>query len=338
MSGNSEAGWRTRTRRGCGVLGVVGLGVGVTAAMASASASGPANATPAASASLASPHALFTGRSFAANSSAAVVVIGASTTVPTDATTVVIKITAGGPAAGSITVYPTGNPATVNPSVSWTSGGTSTITLTEHVGASNEVTFANHLGTAKASASLLGYSTDVTETDVSATGGTAGQVLTNIGSGARWETPAAPSANNFDGSGGSVGDSLVNAGGGASWQPVAHAYDSQPPQPFVVTSTGTYQVSEVPVPHGDYAVTATFEVQSPVVDEVECAIVTSPGGHRSVPTDVTTVAGSGRTFGMVQVLQATSGGPIDLDCHDSVGNAVITNETMIATSVNPGTA
>lgn len=131
-----------------------------------------------------------------ANSVKQVVVSGGTTTVPTNATTIQMTVTSKGAQAGSLTFYPSGNPAgSSGQTVSWSAGGSGTATITTDVGQKNSVAFKNNSGaTATVKATVTGWSTDVEADDVSSLGGSNGQVLTDTGAGAAWQNPQLPSA------------------------------------------------------------------------------------------------------------------------------------------------
>ncbi|RHW24748.1 hypothetical protein D0Z08_22505 [Nocardioides immobilis] len=123
--------------------------------------------------------------SIAAGKVESAVVIGGATTVPSNATTVQLLVTVKGTKAGTLKLYPAGNPAgTSGDTLSWAAGGTATATMAENIGMSNKVSVENlSLGTAVVTVKLTGYSTQVTAGDVNGSGGTAGQALVNNGSG-----------------------------------------------------------------------------------------------------------------------------------------------------------
>jgi hypothetical protein len=136
-------------------------------------------------------HVLFSGKSIGANKTFAGVVIGGATTAPTNATTVQIKVAAKGTTTGVLNFYPTGNPSGGSGQSLSYSATNSTTTIEENVGLKDELTFANNgSGTATVTATLIGYSTQVTAGDIGGTGGSTGEVLTNNGSGGTgWASP-----------------------------------------------------------------------------------------------------------------------------------------------------
>jgi hypothetical protein len=176
--------WR---RGGAATLAlVVGLALGAMGTGALASPSG-GSTTNVSFVSLTPAFKLLANRSFAANAQYSPVVIGGSTKVPTNATTVQIVVTASSKSGGDMGFWPTGNVNGRSGQIlSWGPGHTATMTIQENVGVANELTFANGNGATTASATITGYSTQVTAADVSPVDGTAGQVLTNTGAGAEW--------------------------------------------------------------------------------------------------------------------------------------------------------
>ncbi|RHW23845.1 hypothetical protein D0Z08_27525 [Nocardioides immobilis] len=124
------------------------------------------------------------------------VVSGGTTTVPTNATTIRMTVTARGAAAGTLSFFPAGNPdGSSGQTVSWSAGGTATEVITTDIGQKNQVAFKNtSTKAAIVTATITGYSTEVEVDDISESGGTAGQVLTNTGTAAAWQDPQLPSA------------------------------------------------------------------------------------------------------------------------------------------------
>jgi hypothetical protein len=157
-----------------------------------------------------------------ANSPLNEVVSGARTTVPTDATTVELNVEAGGTTSGIMNFHPTGNPAGGSgQSLEWSAGGTDSQTIQENVGASDELDFALTGGTAKVTATIVGYSTQVTDGDVSGLDGASGQVLTDNGTGgAAWATPSV-GAGGISPTGGTAGQVLTNTRSGVAWSAVS---------------------------------------------------------------------------------------------------------------------
>lgn len=134
-------------------------------------------------------HHVLTNTYLAAGRASSPVVIGASTTVPTDATTVQFSVNVKGTGSGNLSFYPAGNAARSDGFV-WAKGGGQGV-VASNVGTANEVTFVNRSSSAiNLSVSITGYSTDVTAGDINGSGGTAGEVLTDTVTGAAvWRTP-----------------------------------------------------------------------------------------------------------------------------------------------------
>lgn len=198
-----------------GAVSLAALGVGLGAGIF-AGANAPSR-TSVEFVSLSPPFKLETSKVIATNGTLSAVVIGGSTGIPTNATTVELNVTAGGTSAGSLNVYPTNNFAGGSgQSLSWSGGGTDTQTIQENVGLKDELTFALTGATAKVTATITGYSTQVTDGDMSGLDGTAGQVLTDTGLGAAWANPSV-GATNITATGGSTGEVLTNNGSGAAW-------------------------------------------------------------------------------------------------------------------------
>ena len=153
----------------------------------------------------------------AANKTYSTQVSGANTTVPANATTVQITVTAKGAAGGTIDIYPAGNPSGGSgQTVSFPAGNVlSSNIVEEKIGEASKVTFLNNsAGSAVVTATLNGYSTQVTYADINGAGGTNGQVLTNTGTGTQWTTPNfAPGPANA----GSTGDLLTKTATGSQW-------------------------------------------------------------------------------------------------------------------------
>jgi len=242
------------------------------------------------------------------NSGAAesVVVIGGTTTVPTNATTVQLEVTAKGTAAGSVELFPAGNRfgAATNHTVSWTAGSSTKTITAENVGTQNKVTVLNHSTKAAAvTVRILGYSTQVTAGDINGSGGSAGQVLTNNGNGgATWKRLSASDVTGLpknDGFGASAGSTTFNA----------------------VTTVAT-----LAVPAGNYLLqfTGEFENHASGVNTASCDLI-SPAGSLVARTRATATAmfHSG-TVALVGLGRTTTGGSFRVQCRsmNSLAGAV----------------
>jgi hypothetical protein len=272
---------------------VVAAGVGAGFA-AVANASGGESTTNVSFVPLSPPFKLESNHSLATNATLSAVVIGGSTKVPTNATTVQLIVTAGGATAGTLNIYPAGNVGGGSgQSLTWTGGSTDTQTVEENVGLSNEMSFALTGATAKLTVTITGYSTQVTAGDISPADGTAGQVLTNNGTGAGWQ----------------------NSQGGASF--------ANPNGIPVNLQNGTFTtVDTLNVPAGDYYVNFNGEVDghSASADYVYCELK-APNGTNTLPVAVELpTAGSVATISP-QGLLATNGGVISVQCSDTNGTA-----------------
>ena len=180
-----------RARRAVAVavalLAAGGLGAGLTAA--SATPSPHVTTTGVQFVALNPPVTVLNNKAIALNKSFSVIVIGGKTTVPTNATTVQLSVTAGGTAAGIVNIFPAGNPSGGSGQfMQWAAGSSQTQTIVENVGTRDELTFADNTGAAKVTAVITGYSTQVADGDISPADGTAGQVLTNTGTGVEWQS------------------------------------------------------------------------------------------------------------------------------------------------------
>jgi hypothetical protein len=123
-----------------------------------------------------------------------VAVTGGKTGVPKAATSVQLVVTvAHGTAAGTLDVYPNGRSA--SPMLHWRPGQTVTTTVTVRVGTGGKVAFRNVSHKVTVTAGITGYYTpalvagSVTAGDLSSSGATTGQVLTNTSTGPAWTSP-----------------------------------------------------------------------------------------------------------------------------------------------------
>jgi hypothetical protein len=136
-------------------------------------------------------HAVLTNAYVFANGVNSPVVIGGTTTVPSDATRVQLRVSVKGSASGSLRVYPAGDLSDAQNDVAhWTSTKVGTATVGVSAGTSDRVSFVNvSARPINLSVTITGYSTQVAVGDVNGFGGTPGQVLTDTGIGAAWQTP-----------------------------------------------------------------------------------------------------------------------------------------------------
>ena len=214
------------------LVGIAVLTVGMLAGVAGASGS----TTAVTFVPLSPAKVILNNVTIAAHKSNSPVVIGGTTTVPANATTVELLVTAKGPSIGTLNFYPMLNPGGGSgQSLSYPgSNVVASTTIQENVGQAGELTFYNNgIGSAVVAAKIIGYSTQVTAGDINGVGGTAGQVLTNDGA------------------------------GGASWQPDGQAYSSNSGSYVIFLSTTSYStIGTLTVPAGTYAVNVSAEAQS----------------------------------------------------------------------------
>lgn len=238
------------------------------------------------------------------------VVIGGFTTVPTNATTVRLNVSVhGGTSNGTMNFYPAGNPAGASgQTLSWNAHQSVFGTVMENVGTSNQVTFANNsTGAVTVTAAVNGYSTQVTAGDISGSGGTTGQVLTNTGSGAAWQT---------------MGQGFTNS--------------SQPGfEP--IPAGGIEIINTVGVPGGSYLVTWTGFVLSQGVSgriRIQCQL-TDPGDDliASGFVDVDSVAADEESISL-QAMISTFQGTITAACTTNDPFGYVGNATLNATQVS----
>jgi len=234
------------------------------------------------------------------------VVIGGASTVPSNATTVQLLVTVRGTKAGTIKLYPAGNPAgTSGDTLSWPAGGTSTATFAENVGMSNKVSVENgSLGAAIVTLKIIGYSTQVT-------------------------------AGGINGSGGSAGQALVNNGtGGVAWGEPGRAYSSYQAASQSITFAGAF-MRTVNVPAGAYVLSFNATVVgSGTPDFAHCWLFT-PNGLTIVNGDAAVGAQVPRSsIAMQGVVTLNAGGQLSAYCWSQSGQPMsMINASLIAQSV-----
>ena len=212
--------------------------------------------------SLATPYKLFTNKAIKTTTPATVLGLGGATKVPSNATTIEIALTVSGSTAagGTVTVAPAGNPSGGSGSVTWDGGESGQGNVATQIGTADDITFTDTGGPAQATATIIGYSTQVTDGDVSGLDGNTGQVLTDTGSGAAWQTPSGvPSFAQI----GSIDQHL--------------------------SDTGVTSVLSMALPAGNYWLNFTVDVQNLTnqLDDINCSM-TSPtdGAIANQETDV----------------------------------------------------
>jgi hypothetical protein len=290
-----------------------------------AQAQGPETTTDVTFVPLATPYALFANKTIISTTPYSAVVIGGKTTVPTDATTVDLDVQAGGTTAGQMEFYPAGDLANSSGQLlSWAAGHTTTADIQVNVGTKNQVTFATSLHeggplsgasanattvSALVTATIVGYSTQVTDGDVSGLDGSAGQVLTDNGTGAAWGN-----------------------------LPTTTAYASHATR--VTLGAADVTVDSLTLPPGSYVVTDTFDAIATNVDLVSCTLYSTNGSIGGIGNaNLSGFYDNGDYAGTGDIQMATTtttGGTISLGCGNYNGGTgtTIGLESLIATPVN----
>lgn len=272
----------TARRRRNGVIAAV-IGIGAFTAVSLVNTPAHANTITAVA-----PKAIQTSTSIAANKSVTPVVSGGSTTVPTDATRVQLSVAITKElGAGSLVLSPYLNPTGVGATVLFAANTATNATVLVGVGSANKITILNSsAGSLTVTVKIVGYSTDVYASDINSAGGTAGQVLTNSGT-------------------------------GAAWTSVGSAYGLADNFTTVVMSTTEqfYPAASLSVPSGSYEVSFVSTLRSYGFSSTECDLM-SPGG-----TPVTRSFGTASTAGVTAFdgialngLINTDGGTIAVKC------------------------
>lgn len=230
-------------RRRASLAGAVVLACAMVTGVAAASA--PGNPADVSYIYIGTPHKLLTNTSIAKGATNSQVVVGATTTIPSDATSVQMNVSIKSTVAGTLSVYPTDYPSSATADVISFPAGNVVITrfTRQSPGLSGKVSFTNNgTATATVSVTLTGYSTQTAASSISGSGGSAGQVLTNTGSGASWQTLPAQNAANFSGIGGAIGQVLTNTSSGVQWQtPRVDTVLVLPPNP-ITAQTATITI------------------------------------------------------------------------------------------------
>ncbi|MGN6721565.1 MAG: hypothetical protein ACTHJM_03010 [Marmoricola sp.] len=250
------------------------------------------------------PHRLLTNVSIASKHSSSPVVIGGSTTVPTDATTVQLSITAHSVGGGTIAIYSTGNPGADDHFLYYYKNTTVSGLYNEHPGLGNEVTLTNTgLSAVTVTVSIVGYSTQVNAGSINGSGGSAGQVLTNTASGATWQTQ-----------------------GDAYAAPLGEWVNVDP-------SGNMVPVATLNVPAGSYNVQAVLELDSGP-GRLLCTLV-SPRGGRVAYAPVLATMNDQFLLAPIGGLLTTSGGTVSLTCENLSGDThLVALMQFIATRVS----
>jgi hypothetical protein len=203
-------------------------------------------------------------------------------------------------------------------------------------GLASKVSFKNNgTATATVTVTITGYSTQTTASNVSGSGGTAGQVLTDTGNGAAWQNLPPADAAHFSGAGGAAGQVLTNTGSGATWSPATRAYGTANNFTSNALSNSAYHtVASVTVPAGAYHVTfnATLSGSSASQDYTGCYLNTPTTTASEVFGSVSS-ANSQNVISMQSLVNLSSGGTVGVQCIDSLGAATVYYPTLVAVSV-----
>jgi len=272
-------------------LGVLAIGIAVgglvAGAVAIASPSSP-NTTDVSFVELTPAKALATNVYIGAHATNSYLVIGGTATVPSDATTVQLTVVASGNTAGSLDIFPTGNPARVV-HLPYTQDPVDSV-VPMNVGMGDKVSFTNDAAKAgKLTVKIIGYSTQVTADGINGSGGSNGQVLTNNGQGAaEWREPRAPDL------------------------PAIYAFDNG--FGAITLDASNKLIGSVSVPAGSYVVNASLTAANSVAnsDYVTCQ-VGAPDGTQLARARSTPGLGWD-SMSITRVVTTATGGPIRLAC------------------------
>jgi hypothetical protein len=286
---------------------VLGVAAGVGAVVAGIAVADSGNPPSAGYVSMTAAK-VFSG-SIASGKTISGIAIGGVTTVPTNATAVKMTLAITSTQAGILIVYPTSDPtAPDSQNVSY-GAGTTHVTIDGTVGAKDEINFHN-AGNAAATVTVddVGYSTQLTATNIAPDGGTSGQVLTNTGNGATWQTPS---------------PAFIGSGPGG-----------------VVSAGDTATVGSLTVPAGDYVVTAMGDagLQQGTAAAGLCELL-GPGNDTLQDGEIrltpASVDPNEANVGIaLQGVLSTSGGTITLQCDSQFGGIDINGDSsIIATRV-----
>jgi hypothetical protein len=288
-----------------GVSVVVLLAAGLTAAQATSSTTNVA-ITP-----LSPVKTVAAAKSIPASGTFAFLAAGGTSTVPSDAHVVQLGITVKGSQAGTLSFYPLGDPGSASPTtVAWSAGGTGAGTVNVNVGMSDKVVIANNSSAAATvGIKITGYSTQITAAGISGSGGTAGQVLTNTGS-------------------------------GAAWQSHGQAYSSYPGF-FVVgiSATAPTTIVSVPVPAGTYYVSGvgTFQASGGGRASAQCALKAPNGAIMQNTIGVADSTTINDTALSLSGVTTTGGGTIRVDCQSFAGSSTAGNMSLVALKLDSAT-
>jgi len=243
----------------------------------------------------------------------ALVVSGGSTTVPTDATRVQFAVSVTGATAnGTVSSNPTATYPGSGDLVHYSSSGTGSGTIVERVGLSNQVTFHNNGANAiTITIKITGYSTEVRASDVSGAGGSPGQVLTNTGAGAAWQT---------------VSKTYTGYADGVTAQGLSFVETAS-----VTVPAGTYVVTGRTVPHN-------FDSTN---QPTRCDIQSSDGQDVDDSYMGVDAGADGEIVNLATITIATNGTTVDLQCITNATSMLYQRSRIVATlvgAVNPAGA
>ena len=291
---------RSPWRRRALFAGALAIAVAATAGATGALAGGGGqNTTSVAFVNLTVAKKVLNNASIAANKTVSATVIGGSTTVPTDATTVQLTVTASGTANGILNFYPAGNVGGGSGQfITWTAGHSGSGIIQENPGQVGQLTFYNvSNAAAHVTATITGYSTQVTAGDINGSGGSAGQALINNGDGtAGWGSAA----------------------------PGSYTHISLPTTHF--TGLNFVQVAAVTVPAGDYNVTYTGVVTNSGAspDTIYCYINgVAPVDVGQIVEKTVVPANSSNEIVAQAVTKAATAGSITVTCADDNGTSSV---------------
>jgi hypothetical protein len=317
--------WNARVLRKPATLGTALVAAaGMAAGFAvTASASGGGNSTQVNFVTLSPAFKLETAKSMATNTSVSAIVLGTTTKIPTNATTVRLNVAVTNTTSGTLTTYPTGNLGGASPQVlSWTGGGSGNSGEVDvNVGLSNEVTFTLAGAAEKLTVTITGYSTQTTDGDISGLNGSGGQVITNNGTGgANWQTPSVAASGV---TGGGAGQVLTSNGTNGSWQSPQGGPASANRNGGIFNLTNSFYtvVQTLPLAAGSYYVSYAGAVsnQSPSTDTVTCILRTS--STQLQEGQVLLAADTSTMLTLQGVVTATTATSISVVCADSINAA-----------------
>lgn len=313
--------------------------IGLTAAVTAATANPAGTDTTSVDfVSLPAPYKILAAKAMTANTVVSAVVSGGATKVPTSATTVEFNVTTTAKVSGSLAIFPAGNTGGASAApMAYFGGETATTSINENIGLANEVSFKASTAVTL-TVTILGYSTQVTAGDINSSSGTAGQVLTNngFGSGVTWQTPAKPSASNFDPTGGTAGQVLTNTGTGAQWATSGQIYSGV--QHYVIPlAQGTNTVDSVTLPAGTYYLSgdADFHNYGSSPSGVSCDFV-NPNGTLSLFSTTNLPTTFDNSLHVSAIVSTNSGGTYTFECDSATADNWVIQDEVVAIQESQG--